>query len=83
MEQSNIRMVCREAKPQNPGMNQLLRKVQEARSVRRVLLPERTDSPVDKELIQDKRHTWMYKKYRKIQLENPTLFYHWQLGIKA
>ena len=26
---------------------------------------------------------WMYEKYRKIQSENPTLFYHWQLGIKA
>ena len=26
---------------------------------------------------------WMYEKYRKIQSENPTLFYHWKLGIKA
>jgi RNA-directed DNA polymerase len=26
---------------------------------------------------------WMYEKYQKIQSENPDLFYHWQLGVKA
>jgi len=26
---------------------------------------------------------WMYDKYKLIQSESPTLFYHWQLGVKA
>ena len=26
---------------------------------------------------------WTYEKYRKIQSENPGMFYHWRLGIKA
>ena len=26
---------------------------------------------------------WTYEKYRKIQSENPDLFYHWRLGIKS
>lgn len=26
---------------------------------------------------------WLYKKYQEIQSSNPTLFYHWRLGIKS
>lgn len=26
---------------------------------------------------------WLYDKYRQVQVSNPKLFYHWQLGVKA
>jgi RNA-directed DNA polymerase len=27
--------------------------------------------------------TWLYEKYQLIQMQNPALFYHWRLGVKA